>query len=150
MRFIRLLLVMVPAAGTICGQTSPLAGTSWRLVQFQGGDDTKLVPADKNRYTLMFNANGRVAVRIDCNRGNGTWKSIEPGKLEFGPMALTMAACPPAPLNDNLAKQWTYVRSYVMKNGNLFLSLMADGGIYEFEPMPRPPKKTTKKPPAAK
>jgi para-nitrobenzyl esterase len=27
-----------------------------------------------------------------------------------------------------------YVRSYVIRNGHLFLSLMADGGIYEFEP----------------
>jgi hypothetical protein len=29
---------------------------------------------------------------------------------------------------------WPYIRSYVMKDGHLFLSLMADGGIYEFEP----------------
>jgi hypothetical protein len=27
-----------------------------------------------------------------------------------------------------------YVRSYVIKDGHLFLSLMADGGAYEFEP----------------
>jgi para-nitrobenzyl esterase len=29
------------------------------------------------------------------------------------------------------------VRSYVIDNGHLFLSLMADGGIYEFEPIGR-------------
>jgi hypothetical protein len=29
-----------------------------------------------------------------------------------------------------------YLRSYVMKDGHLFLALMADGGIYEFEPRP--------------
>jgi hypothetical protein len=29
-----------------------------------------------------------------------------------------------------------YLRSYVMKAGHLFLALMADGGIYEFEPRP--------------
>jgi len=27
------------------------------------------------------------------------------------------------------------VRSYVRKNGHLFLFLRADGGIYEFEPV---------------
>lgn len=32
-------------------------------------------------------------------------------------------------------KQWGYIRSYVVKDGHLFLSLMADGGIYEFEPV---------------
>ena len=31
-------------------------------------------------------------------------------------------------------KQWPYIRSYVMKDGHLFLSLMAYVGIYEFEP----------------
>jgi hypothetical protein len=28
-------------------------------------------------------------------------------------------------------KQWGNVRSFVIKDGHLFLSLMADGGIYE-------------------
>jgi len=32
-----------------------------------------------------------------------------------------------------LQRDWSAVRSYVIKDGHLFLSLMADGGIYEFE-----------------
>jgi membrane-bound inhibitor of C-type lysozyme len=43
--------------------------------------------------------------------------------------------CPPGSLNDRIARDLGYVRSYVMKDGHLFLSLMADGGIYEFEPV---------------
>jgi para-nitrobenzyl esterase len=31
-------------------------------------------------------------------------------------------------------KQLPYVRSYLIKGGHLYLSLMADGGAYEFEP----------------
>jgi uncharacterized lipoprotein YbaY len=42
--------------------------------------------------------------------------------------------CPPAPLNDRIVKDWEFVRSYTIKDGHLFLSLMADGGNYEFEP----------------
>jgi len=42
--------------------------------------------------------------------------------------------CPPGSLHDQIVKQLPHVRSYVMKDGRLFLSLMADGGIYEFEP----------------
>jgi len=30
----------------------------------------------------------------------------------------------------------SFIRSYVIKDGRLFLALMADGGIYEFEPLP--------------
>ena len=42
---------------------------------------------------------------------------------------------PANPLTDRWTKDFMSVRSYVMKDGRLFLSLMADGGIYEFEPM---------------
>ena len=49
-------------------------------------------------------------------------------------MAITRAMCPPGSLHDRILKDREYVRSYVIKNGHLFLSLMADGGIYEFEP----------------
>ena len=112
-----------------------LTGTSWQLVKFVGGDDTTLTPNDKTKYTVAFAADGSVSARIDCNRGHGVWKSSGPNQLEFVPLALTRAMCPPAPLNDRLARDWSYVRSYVIKNGHLFLSLMADAGIYEFEPV---------------
>ena len=56
-------------------------------------------------------------------------------QLQFGPLALTRAACPRPVLHDRIVKDWTFVRSYVKRNGHLFLSLMADGGIYEYEPI---------------
>lgn len=112
-----------------------LGGTAWRLVKFQGGDGATLTPDDKAKYTIAFGTDGRLSTRIDCNRGSGTWKSSGPAQLEFGPLALTRAMCPPGSLHDHLVKQWPYVRSYVIQDGHLFLSLMADGGIYEFEPM---------------
>ena len=113
----------------------PLAGTSWQLVRFRGGDDAVVTPDDGSKYTLAFGADGRVAARIDCNRGSGTWKSSGPSQLEFGPLALTRAMCPPESLHDRIVKHWSNIRSYVVKGGHLFLSLMADGGIYEFQPM---------------
>ncbi len=116
--------------------TSPaLTGTSWQLVKFQGGDDTTLTPDDGAKYTIEFGAGGQVTARIDCNRGRGTWKSSGSNQLQFGPLALTRATCPAGSLHDHLVKQWGYIRSYVVKDGHLFLSLMADGGIYEFEPV---------------
>jgi para-nitrobenzyl esterase len=116
-----------------------LAGTSWQLVRFQGGDDKTATPDDKAKYSLVFAADGTVAVRVDCNRGRGTWKSEGPNQIQFGPMALTRAMCPPGSLHDQIVKHWTFFRSYVIKDGHLFLSLMADGGIYEFEPLAAPP-----------
>jgi len=131
----RLVLAALLVAG--CARISPapeaLAGTSWQLVRFQGGDGSVLTPDGKAKYTVAFGADGVVNVRFDCNRGRGGWKSPGRNQLEFGPMGMTRAMCPPGSLHDHLVRQWHHVRSYVMRDGRLYLSLMADGGIYEFE-----------------
>jgi para-nitrobenzyl esterase len=105
------------------------------LVKFQGGDGTLLTPDDSAKYTLAFGADGSVNARIDCNRGHGTWKSSGPNQLQFGTLALTRAQCPPGSLHDRIVRDWEFVRSYILTDGELFLSLMADGGIYEFAPL---------------
>ena len=130
-----ILLTAVLAACASAPARPPLDGTAWRLVKFQGGDDTVLVPDDGSKYTVAFGADGRVAVRFDCNRGSGGWSSPGPGQLQFWPMAMTRAMCAPGSLHDRMVKHWFYVRSYVIREGHLYLSLMADGGIYEFEPL---------------
>ena len=125
-------------------QTSPqdaaaaLGGTSWQLVKFQSSGGKTLTPDDKAKYTIAFGTDGRVSARIDCNRGSGTWKSAGPNQLQFSLMATTRAMCPPGSLYDRIVKDWELVRSYTMKDGHLFLALMADGGIYEFEPTGAP------------
>lgn len=126
-------------AGRAPGSAPPtgLAGTSWRLVKFQGSDDRTLTPDDSDNYTIEFSDGGRLTARIDCNRGRGTWKSSGENQIQFGPLALTRAMCPPGSMHDQIVKQWGNIRSYVIKDGHLFLSLMADGGIYEFEPLAR-------------
>jgi len=126
-------------AGNTCTQISlqgavpGLRGTSWQLVQYQGSDDKTLTPDVKTKYTVAFGPDGALSARIDCNRGRGTWKSSGTS-LQLGPLALTRAMCPPGSLHDHIVKQWNYVRSYIIKDGHLFLSLVADGGTYEFEP----------------
>ena len=56
---------------------SPLAGTRWQLVSIQSMDDAQgtVRPPEPARYTLEFGADGRVAVRLDCNRGSATWQA---------------------------------------------------------------------------
>ena len=121
-----------PRAATV------LDGTSWQLVRFEGGDGAVFTPDGAAKYTIDFAADGTVTARLDCNRGHGTWTSAAPGQLRFGPLALTRMACPPGSLSGRLERQWSSIRSFVLKDGHLFLSLMADGGIYELEPRPKP------------
>ena len=134
-----LCLIASAAAGQSIQRTAidppGLAGTSWRLVKFQGSDGTRLMPDDRSKYTIAFGAYGQLTARVDCNRGRGTWKSSDSNQLQVGPLALTRASCRPGSLHDQIVKQWRSIQSYVIRDGHLFLALMADGGIYEFEPL---------------
>lgn len=123
------------AGGTDSGG---LGGTSWQLVKFQSGDDKVVTPDDPLKYTAAFDTDGTVSVRFDCNQGRGTWKATGP-QLELAALRLTRAACPAGSLYERLARDWAYIRSYVRKNGRLYLALKADAGIYEFAPMAAKP-----------
>ena len=125
-----------PVAPGKPAEAGSLEGTSWRLIQISMSDGVTRPAIERSRYTVGFGASEVLHVRFDCNRGHGTWQSSAPGNLEFGPLALTRAMCPPGSLHDQLVRQWPHVRSYLLKDGRLFLSLIADGGTIEFEPAP--------------
>lgn len=115
-----------------------LVGGTWRLARFQSSSDAVgTFAADApDRVTATFLANGRVAFRLDCNRGAGTWRA-EPSdaagqSLTFGPLAATRVACPPGSLGDRLAADLPRIRSYTLQDGMLHLSLEADGGIWSW------------------
>jgi heat shock protein HslJ len=126
---------------------APLAGTRWQLVAIQSMDDAQgtVRPPEPARYTLAFQADGRVEIRLDCNRGTATWRAQPAAKgesgraaaqLSLGPLASTRAACAPDSLASRLGNSWPYVRSYLIEGGRLHLSLMADGGVLTWEPAP--------------
>ena len=101
-------------------------------------------PDDPSRYTMRLDRDGTVTMRLDCNRGRGTWSARSgadgaSGQFEFGPLAVTRARCPPPSMGEKIAAHAEFVRSYLLKDGRLYLSLMADGGIYEWEPDPDEP-----------
>jgi para-nitrobenzyl esterase len=112
-----------------------LAGTAWQLVEIVSMDDHVYAPEDRSLYTLVLNADGSMRVRADCNLGTGTWTAESAGQLQFGQIAATQALCAPDSLHDRYMAQFQWVRSYVMKDGRLFLATMADGSIIEFEPI---------------
>ena len=113
-----------------------LSGTSWRLVKFQGPDERTFTPDDKSKYTIKFGTDGRVVVRVDCNRGNSTWKVTANGELKFGSWSRTSAKCGPGSLHDQIVNEGGAVRNFAVKDGHLFLSGMEVGGYYELEPLP--------------
>jgi heat shock protein HslJ len=117
-----------------------LAGSNWRLVEFRSSDDAIGVirPDDPAKYTMSLASEGRVSMRLNCNRANGPWSakasSQDSGSFTFGSLAMTRALCPPPSLDQQIARDAGHVRSYLLRGGNLYLNLMADGGTYVWTP----------------
>lgn len=125
---------------------SPLSDTEWRLIEIQSMDDSigTTRPDDPSLYTMSLKGDGTVAMRLNCNRAMGSWSAEagperSGGSFRFGPLAGTRALCPPPSLDERVVADSRFVRSYLLKNGRLYLSLMADGGIYAWEPHPDVP-----------
>lgn len=55
--------------------------------------------------------------------------------MRLGPIAATHALCTPPRLYERVARELPDVRTYLLKDGHLYLSLMVDGAIYEWVPM---------------
>lgn len=114
-----------------------LAGTHWRLVEFQSMDDRQGItrPAEGALYTMWLHGDGTVAMQLHCNRAMGTWVAAPgsdgaSGRFEFGPLAATRALCRSPGMDESIVAQSRFIRSYLLKEDRLYLSLMADGGIF--------------------
>jgi heat shock protein HslJ len=142
------LLAALACAGSAQAQTGPaaLAGTHWQLLRFVSMDDAQPPqrPAAGAVYEIRFGLDGQVALRLDCNRAQGRYEAdrapaeATSGALRFGPLAATRAACGPKSLAPLLLRQLPYVRGWIVRDGRLHMSLMADGGILDWQPLPAP------------
>jgi heat shock protein HslJ len=142
---------LVVALAACAGRPGPpaalpaLEGTTWELVLFQSMDDTQGATQidDPTLYTVRFDADGRASLRLNCNRATGSWQAAPAadrvsGRLTFGPLAGTRALCPPPSLDERLLRDLGHVRGYLLRDGLLHMSLMADAGIYSWRPARAP------------
>lgn len=137
--------VLVGCAVPTPATNDVLTGTQWELVAIESMDDAQGTThvAQPERFTLLLAEDGRASLRLDCNRGTGRWTHTPApggstrdasGTLQFEAIVTTRALCPPPALDQRVARDLGYVRSYRLKNNRLFMSLMADGGIYQWRP----------------
>lgn len=110
-----------------------VAGKTWSLVEIQSMDDSLYTPRPGHRYTLTFNADGQLAFQADCNPGFGTWEYTPPAGITIGPLAVTEMYCGDESIDNRFLTDLSYVRSYVMRDGDLYLATLADGAILKFE-----------------
>lgn len=111
-----------------------LSGQVWHLQQVAyGGDDETINIQEPYKYTLEFGFDGGLLLRADCNFGRGNYTRNE-SQLILDLGLLTRAACPPDSYSDRYVSDLSNVASYILEDGNLYLSLRTDGGILTFTP----------------
>lgn len=129
-----------------CGPAAaapPLTGTTWQLVSIEStapAEQPGTVIDDPSKYTVSFGEDGRAAFRVDCNRGSASWQidamgAPDSGSLTFGPIALTRMFCPQPSADTTVAAALGRVRSFLLADGLLHLSMAVDGGIMHWEPV---------------
>ena len=64
----------------------------WRLRSIEQPNQGTITVSEPARFTVRFEADGRLAVRADCNSCAGSYR-IEDGALSTGPLACTRAFC---------------------------------------------------------
>lgn len=142
------MLFALPAAAlalAACGSAAasdPLIGTTWHLTGITSmapDEEPNTTIADPSKYTVTFGPDGRAAFQVDCNRGNASWQAAasapDSGTLTFGPMALTRMFCPQPSDDTKVAAALARVRSYLISDGRLHMSLEADGGVMNWTPV---------------
>lgn len=129
----RLLAAAVIVLASLGGAVADpgLAGSVWRLVQFTGPGGA-VVPPRLERYTLSFNADGQLAMGLDCNRGSARWE-LQGGRLIVSPGMMTRAFCGDGSMDSRIAADMSRIASFSLAEGRLTLTLEGDAGTYVWE-----------------
>jgi heat shock protein HslJ len=106
--------------------------TIWQLQEFILDNGTTTPVDDPAKYTVEFKTDGTAAIRADCNNCSGSF-TADDKDLRFGPMACTLAACPPGSFDSQFQAALSSVSSYELTPA---LLLDYDGGVMRLIPQP--------------
>jgi heat shock protein HslJ len=132
MRRITLAAVMLAVAAIVmaCSSGSSLTGKVWNLTSitektpaFQG-----VVPeADKGKYTIEFQSDGKFNSKADCNQVAGAYTTTSTGGMTITPGPSTLVACPEGSFGDQYVAGLGNAASYAIASNVLTITLK-DGG----------------------
>jgi len=106
---------------------------AWTQRTENGGQEILITVPNPGDYTLFFNENATFNAKIDCNNASGAYASDGNGNIymELGPM--TMAACPPDSLADDMINMFGPAQSYVYEeDGDTLIFKWAAGGPWDY------------------
>ena len=99
----------------------------WTWIRTLYNNDTTVVPAKADAFTLSFSSDGRVNATTDCNQMMGGY-TVEGNKLSFSQFASTRMYCADSQ-EDQFAGMLANVVSFLFTpRGELVLELKFDSG----------------------
>ena len=104
----------------------------WKWQGIIMSDDTTIVPAKPDVFTLTFTEEGQVSGTTDCNSFSGTYTVGEDGLVTWGAMASTKMFCENSQESVFLDKMINTDRIFFDEAGNLILLLKFDSGAIVF------------------
>jgi uncharacterized lipoprotein YbaY len=111
-----------------------LIGTTWQWAAFEDtAEEDSFTLDDPENYTLMLNEDDTLSFQADCNVGAGSY-TLDDDSLNITLGPTTLAECGPDSRYSDYLNQLGEVAAYVINEGQLFLTLRADGGTLVFEP----------------
>ncbi|UCH23203.1 MAG: META domain-containing protein [Deltaproteobacteria bacterium] len=108
-----------------------VTGVVWQWQQTRYNNDQQAAPDDPPRYTIVFQPDGRLNIRADCNRAGGKY-TVQDSRLTIEVTHSTRAACPPDSLEQTFLKNLNAAAIYFMREGHLYIDLKYDSGTMKF------------------
>jgi para-nitrobenzyl esterase len=140
-RLVRTLSAEAEGVGAVPAGDLPasIVGVEWEWVALATPAE-KLTIEEPARYTLTLLPEGRVAARLDCNRGTGRYTLDEPAKrIDIGPLATTRAQCPETSHAARFAQLLEDASiGSLTQDGTFVLELPSKGGTLRFRAKPGP------------
>lgn len=118
----------------IAADSNDFVGAVWLWQGTPQGGAPVAPPASADRYTLAFQAGGRVNLRADCNRGAGPYE-LNGTTLKMGPFALTKMMCEAGSRDAEFLRDLERVTTFGVARGELALTL-ANGNVMRFRRQP--------------
>ena len=123
------------AAATAPGGVTPAANqitqSLWRWQRTERSDGSMVVASDPSRYTVSLGADGRFAVRADCNGARGGY-IVGDARITFEPAPITTIGCPGRSQDMAFYEDLKDSVAYAVAGEQLILYLKLDGGQMVF------------------
>jgi len=103
----------------------------WKWQQSADSSGQTWTAPNPASYTIQFNPDGTLGMKVDCNTGGGSYQADETNlTIQLG--ATTLMACPPPTLENEFRQQLGQVASYFFDGDNLVLLWKMDSGSMKF------------------